>query len=183
MSSTSPDRSSTSFNLRISAPPRLRVNQSEVSGQSHHRTRTGLGVTCDPLAPVKVHPNVAADSHRHARPGVDPIKAGLDSAPDPDAGRELAIDRAREGGGTIGERVAAAKADDPGLDISIERETPRHRPIIDPALCEEREGVAAAAIAAELDAALRRDPHGDRTERVDADTGRELAPAAIDRRA
>src|SRR6185436_20735006 len=44
----------------------------EIPRQRQHRTRAGLGVAGEPLAPVDVDPDVAADLHREARAGVDP---------------------------------------------------------------------------------------------------------------
>ena len=136
----------------------------------------GPGIAGKALAPVEVDAHVVADLHRHARSGVEPVDPRLRPAPDAEAAGELAVDRPGEGDAAVDEAVAPVEADDAALQVGVEREIPRHRPLIEPAFDEQGEGVAAAAEAAQSLAPLGRDPDRNAGQRLDPDARRDFPP-------
>jgi hypothetical protein len=62
--------------------------------------------------------------------GVDPIDARLSTAPQAEPGGELPIDRLRQGQPAVDKPGAAVKADHSALKVRIERQLPRHRPVV-----------------------------------------------------
>ena len=125
--------------------------------------------------------DVIAHAHGHPRPGIDPVQAGLRPAPQAEAGGEFLVDRPGEGHCPVDKAVAMVETDHTSLEIGIEPEPPRHRPLIDSAFHEQGEGIAPATVAAEPLAALSRHPQGDAAERLDARADRDLAAALADR--
>ena len=111
-------------------------------------------------------------------------RPGLDPAPHAEARRISPEQRLGQGEAAVGEQVAAAGADHAGLGVGVEREAPRHRPLVDAAFEEQRKGRAAAAGAADRLAALGGQRYRDRPERGYPNASRDLAAAgAADRRA
>jgi hypothetical protein len=101
-----------------------------IAGQGHCRTGAGKRLSSEPLPPVEVDLHIAADAHRYARSRVDPVNTGLRPAPDPDAGRKLLVHRPGQREPAVDEFFAPVDADDAGLQISIEKQVERHRPVI-----------------------------------------------------
>src|SRR4051794_21756717 len=103
--------------------------------------------------------------------GIDAIEPRLRAAPYAEPGREIAIHGPSDPGAAVDEQVAAVEASHAALEIGVESEAPGQRPIVESALDEKREGVAAAAIFSYCLAPFRGDPDGDADQRMHADSG------------
>src|SRR4051812_31691109 len=109
--------------------------------------------------------DVVADTHCDARPRIDAVNPGLGAAPDPEAGREIAIDGSGHPEAAIDEQVATVEADNAALDVAVERKPPRQRLAIDAAFNKQRERVASAAIFPNRLPPFGRDPDWNADER------------------
>ena len=117
--------------------------------------------------------NAAADIHADARPGVDPVQAGLGSAPHAQARRPVLPHRPGEGRGAVEEQVAALEADHPALGIEVEVGEPEDRRLVQAAFGKQGKGAAAAPLIERV-APLEGHGDGQPRHRLVAHAGRHL---------
>src|SRR5437660_1021492 len=103
--------------------------------------------------------------------GVEAVKPRLRPAPDTEPAGEIAEQRPRQRQPAIDEAVAS---DEAALEVSVETEAPRHRPVVDAAFEEYGEGVAPVAKFPEPLPALGGEPQGNVDEGLDAHARRHL---------
>ena len=136
----------------------------------------GKGV---PVADVKHTRGIGVHRQRvPLRPGIlviDPIEAGLRSAPQAEACGEAIVHRSRDGESAVGEHVAAAHAHDTRLRIAVEEQVPSKRLLVDAALGEQGEVRSSRAELADCLTAFGGDREGDGRNRRNSDTGRDFA--------
>src|SRR3954447_7082837 len=130
-----------------------------------------------------MHADIAPHLHADPRARIDAVQAGLCSAPNAEPGGEPFVHWPGERQSTVDEEVAAAHADNAALQVRVDAEAPRHRPLVDAALQEQSEIVAAVAELTEPLAALGGDPHRDAGDWLDPDASGDFAPATADGRA
>src|SRR4051794_12272165 len=125
-----------------------------------------------------MHADIAPDLHADPGARVDAVQTRLRSAPDTESGGEPFVHWAGERQSTVDEEVVAAHANDAALQVRVEAEPPRHRPLIDAAFEEQGEIVAPVAELPEPLPPFGGDPHRNAGDRLDSDASGEFAPAA-----
>src|SRR4051812_18502348 len=109
----------------------------EIRCQGYRRSRARFRIAREPLAPVEMDLDVAANAHGNPGTGVDAIKAWLDPAPHAEPGGKAVIHRPGQGEGAVGKQITGSKADHPGLGIAIDEEAPWARLVVNAALGEQ----------------------------------------------
>src|SRR5690348_12639136 len=127
-----------------------------------------------------MHFDVLPNAHADPRARIDAIDARLSAAPHAKPGREVLVHRPGQRQRAIHELVAAAHADDAGLEISVEQEMHRHRAFPQPAFEEQCESASPAAILTDPLAPLGRDPDGNAAKRLDPNAAGDFAAATAD---